>query len=299
MAQTKWIADNIPDQKGKTVIVTGSTSGLGKEASRVLAGKGAKVIMAVRNTVKGESVAEEIRKEFPGAEVEVMKLDLSGLKSVKSFADEFIKQYDRLDILINNAGVMMCPYSKTEDGFEIQMGTNHLGHFALTGHLMPLLKKTKGSRIVATSSMGHRMGNIDFSDMNWEKRKYNTNRAYGDSKLANLYFAYELARKFDGNQNAPMTTAAHPGITATELDRHTRFFRFLNIFFAQKVETGTLPTLRAATDPEANSGDYFGPGGFMETRGYPVKVDSNELSKDVNIARKLWELSEKMTGVSY
>ena len=299
MAKTKWTADDIPDQKGKIIIVTGSTSGLGKEASRVLAGKGAKVIMAVRNTAKGERAAGEIRKEYPGSEVEVMKLDLAGLKSVKSFADEFMKQYDRLDILINNAGVMMCPYSKTEDGFEIQMGTNHLGHFALTGHLMPLLKETQGSRIVATSSMGHRMGNIDFSDMNWEKRKYNTNRAYGDSKLANLYFTYELARKFDGDPNAPMATAAHPGVTTTELARHTPIIRFFNIFFAQKADIGTLPTLRAATDPKTKSGDYFGPKGFMEMKGYPVKVDSNKLSKDVNLARKLWEVSEKMTGVSY
>lgn len=299
MTKTKWTADDIPDQKEKTIIVTGSTSGLGKEASRVLAGKGAKVIMAVRNTAKGERVAEEIRNEFPEAEVEVMKLDLASLKSVKSFADEFMKQYDRLDILINNAGVMMCPYSKTDDGFEIQMGTNHLGHFALTGYLLPLLKETNNSRIVATSSMGHRMGNIDFSDINWEKRKYNTNRAYGDSKLANLYFTYELVRKFDGDSNGPIATAAHPGDTATELARHTPMIRFLNTFFAQNVEKGALPTLRAATDPEAKAGDYFGPDGFMEMRGYPVKVDSNDRSKDVNLARKLWRVSEKMTGVSY
>ncbi len=299
MTKIKWNADNIPEQKGKIIVVTGSTSGLGKEASRVLAGKGAKVIMAVRNIEKGERVTEEIQMEFRDTEVEVMKLDLSSLKSVKSIADEFIKKYDRLDILINNAGVMMCPYSKTEDGFEIQMGTNHLGHFALTGHLMPLLKKTKGSRIVATSSIAHRSGKIDFSDINWEKRKYNTNRAYGDSKLANLYFTYELARKFDGNQDAPVIIAAHPGVTATELTRYSRFFRFFNIFFSQKVEMGTLPTLRAATDPEAKPGDYFGPEGFMEMKGYPVKVESNKLSKDVNIARKLWEISEEMTGVRY
>jgi len=299
MSKTNWTADNIPDQTGKIVIITGSTSGLGKEASRVLAGKGATIIMAVRNTAKGEKVAEEIREEFPGAMVEVMKLDLASLKSVKSFADAFMNQYDQLDILINNAGVMMCPYSKTEDGFEIQMGTNHLGHFALTGHLMPLLKRTNDSRIVATSSMGHRMGNIDFSDINWEKRKYKTNQAYGDSKLANLYFTYELARKFQGAPNAPMATAAHPGATSTELARHSRLIQFFNIFFAQNVEIGTLPTLRAATDPEAKSGDYFGPNGFMEMRGYPVKVDSNELSKDADITRKLWEISEEMTGVSY
>lgn len=297
--KTKWTHNNIPAQKGKIVIITGSTSGLGEEASRVLAGKGAKVILAVRNIEKGNDVAGKIKKDYPGADAEVMKLDLSSLKSVKSFADEFMKKYDRLDILINNAGVMMCPYSKTEDGFEIQMGTNHLRHFALTGHLMPLLKKTKDSRIVATSSVGHRMGNIDFSDINWERRKYKTNRAYGDSKLANLYFAYELVRKLKDDPDAPVVTAAHPGVTATELSRHTPFFQFFNKFFAQHVDKGTLPTLRAATDPEAKPGDYFGPDGFMEAKGYPVKVDSNARSKDESLARKLWEVSEKMTGVSY
>lgn len=194
---------------------------------------------------------------------------------------------------------MMCPYSTTEDGFEIQMGTNHLGHFALTGRLMPLLKKTKDSRVVAISSIGHNMGNIDLSDINWEKRKYNTNRAYGDSKLANLYFTYELARKLEDDNNTPMVVAAHPGVTATELTRHSKFFKFFNIFFSQKVDVGTLPTLRAATDPEAKPGDYFGPKGFRGMKGYPVKVDSNKLSKDVIIARKLWVLSEEMTGVSY
>lgn len=295
----KWTTQDIPDQKGKIIIITGATSGLGKEASRVLAKKGAKVIMAVRNIAKGESVAKELRIEFLGADLEIMKLDLTSLKSVAAFVDEFIRCYDRLDILINNAGVMMCPYSKTEDGFEIQMGTNHLGHFALTGHLMPLLKKTKGSRVVATSSVGHKMGNIDFTDLNWEKREYKTNQAYGDSKIANLYFVYEFARKFKGDKDAPIATVAHPGVTNTELARHTRFLQIFNWFVAQGVDKGTLPTLRAATDPNAQSGDYFGPRGFFETRGYPVKVDSNALSKNEANARKLWKLSEEMTGVRY
>lgn len=299
MTKSKWTAENIPDQTGKTIIITGSTSGLGRESSRVLAGKGASIIMAVRNVDKGERVVKEIKSEFPQAKILVMKLDLGSLKSIATFAGRFSRQFEQLDVLINNAGVMMCPYSKTEDGFEIQMGTNHLGAFALTGHLMPVLRKTKGSRIVATSSMGHRMGNIDLSDLNREKRKYDTNRAYGDSKLANLYFTYELARRLNGGADAPMAVAAHPGATATELARHSRFFRIFNIFFAQKVERGTLPTLRAATDPEAKAGDYYGPDGFMETRGYPVKLDSNVLSKDPVIAQKLWTLSEALTGVRY
>lgn len=299
MSDSKWKIDNIPDQTGKTIIITGATSGLGKEASRVLAGKGAQVVLAIRNTDKAKRVAEEIRNEYLEADLEIMKLDLASLKSVKTFADEFTNKHDRLDILINNAGVMMCPYSKTKDGFEIQMGTNHLGHFALTGHVMPLLEKTEDSRVIATSSVGHRMGDIDFSDINWEDRKYNTNRAYGDSKLANLYFTYELARKSDDNPDWPMPVAAHPGVTKTELDRHTAILRFLNSLFAQTVEKGTLPTLRAATDPNAEPGEYYGPDGFMEMRGYPVKVNSNDLSKDAEKARKLWEISEEMTGVSY
>lgn len=299
MGKSKWTKDNIPSQKGKIVIITGSNTGLGKEASRVLAEKGAEIIMAVRNTSKGEVAAQEIRNELPGAVLKVMKLDLGSLSSIKSFAEQFVRQYDKLDILINNAGVMMCPYAKTEDGFEIQMGTNHLGHFALAGLLMPLLKKTKDSRIVATSSVGHNMGNIDFTDLNWEKRKYNTSRAYGDSKLANLYFTYELARRLKDEPNSPMPVAAHPGVTATDLDRHSRFFRFFNFFVAQKVEIGTLPTLRAATDPNACAGDYYGPANLKGMRGYPQKTDSNLLSKDVVKAQKLWSLSEKLTGIIY
>lgn len=297
MAETKWNSDNIPDQTKRVVIITGATSGLGKEATRVLAGKNASIIMAVRNINKGKVVADEIEKEFSNADITVKELDLTSLTSVRIFADGILKDYQRLDILINNAGIMMCPYSKTQDGFEIQMGTNHLGHFALTGYLMSLLKKTEGSRIVATSSMAHRFGKIDFTDLNWEKRKYNTNKAYGDSKIANLYFTYELARKLNGN--GPMVTAAHPGWTSTDLQRHSGFFSFMNNFMAQGVEMGTLPTLRAAIDPEAKQGDFFGPKGFYEARGYPVKVESNKLSRDNEAAKKLWQLSEEMTGVKY
>jgi NAD(P)-dependent dehydrogenase (short-subunit alcohol dehydrogenase family) len=202
MSKSSWTANNIPNQIGKTIIITGASSGLGKEATKVLAEKNARVIMAVRNTEKAKLIANQISAELPGALVEIRELDLGSLNSIKAFADGIIKDYPALDILINNAGVMMCPYSKTKDGFEIQMGTNHLGHFALTGLLLPLLKSTPGSRIVATSSIAHKTGNINFEDLNWESRKYNTNKAYSDSKLANLYFMYEpvywgisLARK--------------------------------------------------------------------------------------------------------
>jgi NAD(P)-dependent dehydrogenase (short-subunit alcohol dehydrogenase family) len=299
MAKSNWNTENIPDQKGRVVIVTGATSGLGKEAARVLAGKNASVIMAVRNVTKGEGVADGIRQEFPAADVTVRDLDLSSLSSVESFAEGINKDYDRLDILINNAGVMMCPYSKTQDGFEIQMGTNHLGHFALTGQLMPLLEKTDGSRIVATSSAAHNMGNIDFSDINWERRKYNTQKAYGDSKIANLYFTYELARRMNGNGESPLVTAAHPGWTGTDLQRHSGFIRFLNNFLAQGTDIGTLPTLMAAIDPDAQPGDYYGPSRFFEMRGKPVKVESNKRSHNTEAAQRLWEMSEQMTGVSY
>jgi NAD(P)-dependent dehydrogenase (short-subunit alcohol dehydrogenase family) len=299
MAKSNWNTESIPDQKGRVVIVTGATSGLGKEAARVLAGKNASVIMAVRNVEKGEGVADEIRREFPSADVTVRDLDLSSLTSVESFAEGIMKDYDRLDILINNAGVMMCPYSKTQDGFEIQMGTNHMGHFALTGHLMPLLKNTDGSRIVATSSAAHNLGNIDFSDINWENRRYNTQKAYGDSKIANLYFTYELARRLNGNGKSPLVTAAHPGWTGTDLQRHSGVIRFLNNFLAQGTDIGTLPTLRAAVDPDAQPGDYYGPSRFFEMHGKPIKVESNKRSHDTEAAQRLWEMSEQMTGVAY
>ncbi|MEM6502163.1 MAG: oxidoreductase [Cyanobacteria bacterium P01_C01_bin.89] len=299
MAKTKWTADNIPDQTGRRVIVTGSTSGIGKEAARVLAGKNASVIIAARNVQKGEKVADEIRQEFPNADVTVRELDLSELESIAAFSQSILAEFDQLDVLINNAGIMACPYSKTADGFEIQMGTNHFSHFALTGQLLPLLQSTDNSRVVNVSSMAHAMGNIDFSDLSWESRKYNTWRAYGDSKLANLYFTYELARKLEDRDNSLMVTAAHPGWTATELQRHSGSSDFLNRFFAQGVEIGALPTLRAGFDGDAQSGDYFGPSGFMEMRGTPVKVTSNERSQDTEAAEELWKRSEELTGVSY
>jgi NAD(P)-dependent dehydrogenase (short-subunit alcohol dehydrogenase family) len=299
MSKSNWDATNIPDQKDRVAIITGATSGLGKEAARILAGKNSSVIMAVRNVKKGEGVAAEIRKNFPDADVTVREIDLTSLSSVKNFSDRFAEDYDRLDNLINNAGIMFCPYSKTRDGFEVQMGTNHLGHFALTGHLMPLLKKTEGSRIVATSSMAHKTGNIDFSDINWEKRNYKKLQAYADSKIANLYFTYELARKFQNDANAPKVTAAHPGWTGTDLQRHSGIMKFLNTFFSQGTDMGALPTLRAAIDPDAEPGDYFGPSKFFEMHGHPVKVKSNKRSHDEQAAGQLWELSEKLTGVEY
>ncbi len=299
MARSNWTANNIPDLTGKVIIITGSTSGIGKAGAEILAGKNATIVLAVRNTQKGEKVVNEIKGKVPSAKLEVRKLDLSSLKSVQEFAEGFNQNYDRLDVLINNAGVMIPPYGKTEDGFELQMGTNHFGHFALTGQLMPLLKKTEGARIVSTSSVAHRYGDIDFSDLGWESRKYNASRAYSDSKMANIYFMYEFARKYENTPDAPMITASHPGWTGTDLQRHSGLMQFLNIFFGQKPPQGILPSLRAAFDPEARSGDYYGPSGFMEMRGNPKKVDTIALAKDTEKAKRLWDVSEELTGVKY
>ena len=299
MKNKTWGVQDIPEQNDKTIIITGATSGLGKEASRVLAKKNATVIMAVRNTQKAELVATEIRKEYANAKIDIRSLDLDSLDSISSFAKGVLEDYKNLDILINNAGIMMCPYSKTKNGFEIQMGTNHLGPFALTGLLMPLLMSTKNARIISTSSVAHNQGDIDFTDINWEKRKYNTSKAYSDSKLANLYFSYELKRRLENVENPPLVVTAHPGGTKTDLARHSGIFNvFMNLLFLP-VEKGVLSTLRAATDVNAKSGDYYGPGGFMQVRGFPELVQSSKMSHNLTNAKRLWELSEQLTGVQY
>ena len=299
MKKENWNESNIPDQSGKIFIVTGPTSGLGKESVKVLVRKNATVIMAARNIKKAESVANEILEENKNAKIDIEELDLSSLESVKNFSQLIIKKYKSLDCLINNAGIMACPYSKTQDGFEIQMGTNHLGHFALTGQLISLLKKTPNSRVVNVSSIAHTSGNIDFDDLNWEKRKYRTWSAYSDTKLANLYFTYELSRKLGKDKGSPIILASHPGWTATELQRYSGVANFMNIFLGQKVNIGALGGLRAATDLTAKSNDYFGSPSMGGMKGYPVLVKSNELSYNIDNAKKLWKLSEELTGVSY
>lgn len=296
MANKPWSTDDIPTQKGRISVVTGSTSGIGKETARVLAQKQSTVILAVRNVSKGEKVAAEIRADYPGADVSVMQLDLSSLQSIQAFSSQFLATFDRLDLLINNAGVA-CPYAKTDDGFEILMGTNHLGHFALVGHLLETLKKTPNSRVVVVSAGAHKSSKIDLDDLNWEKRKYSNFTAYADSKLANLYFAYELKRRLKSEGDNPMVTAAHPGWTTSELQRGV--VKFLNIFFGQSKEMGALPTLRAAIDESASSGDFFGPQDFFELHGAPIKVESSKQSHDVDAARKLWTQSEELTGMKY
>ena len=299
MKKENWNESNIPDQSGKIFIVTGPTSGLGKESVKVLVRKNATVIMAARNINKAESVANEILEENKNAKIDIEELDLSSLESVKNFSHLIIKKYKSLDCLINNAGIMACPYSKTKDGFEIQMGTNHLGHFALTGQLISLLKKTPNSRVVNVSSIAHTSGNIDFDDLNWEKRKYRTWSAYSDTKLANLYFTYELSSKLEEDKGNPIILASHPGWTATDLQRYSGVANFMNIFLGQKVNIGALGGLRAATDSTVKSNDYFGSPSMGGMKGYPVLVKSNELSYNTDNAKKLWKLSEELTGVIY
>ena len=294
----RWTTENIPGLKGKTALITGSNTGIGYEAALAMAGKGAEVILAVRNTGKGEAAASRIKAAHPDADVKVRELDLGSLESVKAFAESFVKDYKSLDFLINNAGVMMPPYGKTKDGFELQWGTNHLGHFSLTGLLMPLLVKTSGARIVNVSSTAHKFGKINLEDLNSES-SYDKSRAYGQSKLANLLFTYELQRKLEAAGLDIRVTAAHPGWTVTDLQRHSGTARFLNPVFGQKANMGALPTLRAAIDDSANGGDYFGPGGFMEMRGTPVEVKSNARSHDRDVARRVWEISEESTGVKF
>jgi NAD(P)-dependent dehydrogenase (short-subunit alcohol dehydrogenase family) len=301
----RWTQSDMPDQQGRTAIVTGGNSGIGYETALVLAGKNARVILAVRNMNKGEEAARNIRQRYPQALVTVMTLDLSDLKSVRAFAQNFLIQSDRLDLLINNAGVMALPKRKTTDGFEMQFGTNHLGHFALTGLLLPVLKKTSGARVVTVSSAMHMSGDIHFDDLQWE-RKYQRWGAYSQSKLANLLFAYELQRKFETAGINAISMGCHPGFAATNLQTagpimEGSTFRLwlmkMGNVFAQSQEMGALPVLFAAAVPEINGCDYTGPAKGMS--GYPGKVKSNAKSYDEALAKKLWTVSEELTGVVY
>jgi NAD(P)-dependent dehydrogenase (short-subunit alcohol dehydrogenase family) len=295
---TKWTLDNMPDQTGRIAIVTGANTGIGFETAAALAAKNATVVMACRSRQKAEDAMARIRERTPNAKLELIELDLASLASVERFVEAFREQHDRLDLLINNAGVMVPPLGHTENGFELQFGCNHLGHFALTGRLLDLLEATDGARVVNVSSMAHRQGKMDFDNLNAEKG-YRAMPAYGQSKLANLLFTFELQRRLDAKGSLVKATASHPGWTGTDLQRHSGLFRFLNTFFAQTPPMGALPTLRAATDPNAEGGDYFGPKGFYEMRGYPKKVGTTPAARNELDARRLWEVSENLTGVSY
>jgi len=303
MSHPAWTLSAIPHQSGRVAVVTGATSGTGFEAARVLAQRGARVILACRDLGKAEAALRRIREAHPGAQVEAQLLDLASLQSVRQAATSLAGRLDRLDLLINNAGVMIPPYGKTEDGFESQIGTNHLGHFAFTGLLLERLLATPGSRIVTMSSNAHRMGRIQFEDLHWE-RGYRPWAAYGQSKLANLLFAYGLQRRLAREDAATVSVAAHPGWARTDLQRHMGWVRWLKAtgiegLLSQDALGGALPLLRAATDPAVRGGEYFGPSGFQEFKGAPVRVESNALSHDADLQQRLWQLSERCTGVTY
>jgi NAD(P)-dependent dehydrogenase (short-subunit alcohol dehydrogenase family) len=302
----QWTQNDIPNLTGRVIIVTGANSGIGFEAAKELARKGAQTILACRSMDKAQTALDQILAEIPTAKAEIMQLDLANQKSIRQLADAFKAKYDRLDVLTNNAGVMWTPYSKTKDGFETQFGTNHLGHFALTGLLIDHLLKTPRARVVNVSSLGHRAGVMDFDNLMFEGGKgYSRHGAYSRSKLANLLFTYELQRKFDAINADAIAAAAHPGGTSTNLSRHVedrwyfRALRPLMELIAQSAAMGALPTLRAAVDPEVKGGQYYGPGGFREYRGYPVLVQSNGASHNLEDAKRLWEVSEELTGVTY
>ena len=298
----KWTAADVPDQSGRVAIVTGANSGLGYDTAALLADKGARVVLAVRNLDKGKEAADRIKKASPTATVELQELDLTSLDSVRKAADELRATYPRIDLLINNAGVMyVASRETTKDGFEMQFGTNHLGHFALTGLLLDNILPVEGSRVVTVSSVGHRiLARIHFEDPQFE-RKYNRVEAYGQSKLSNLLFTYDLQRRLTAKGAPTVALAAHPGFSDTELMRHLPSFipEFAWKPFTQPADKGALPTLRAATDPGAQGGQYYGPDGLGETRGNPKVVASSAQSHNEDIQRRLWTMSEELTGVTY
>jgi len=296
----KWTTSDIPGQPGRVAVITGANTGLGYETAAALAAKGAHVVLAVRDLDKGKNAATMITQRVPGASVALQELDLTSLDSIRAAAEQLRTDHDHIDLLINNAGVMFTPKSTTKDGFELQFGTNHLGHFAITGLLLDRVLAVGGSRVVTVSSIGHRSGRIRFDDLQW-KRGYSRMGAYGQSKLANLLFTYELQRRLTGTNT--IAVAAHPGASRTELARNTppsiRVITGLFELISQDAAMGALPTLRAATDPGVLGGQYFGPGGFAELRGYPKVVASNARSHDVDLQKRLWAVSEELTGVGY
>ncbi|MCE7743687.1 MAG: SDR family NAD(P)-dependent oxidoreductase [Candidatus Heimdallarchaeota archaeon] len=303
----KWTAKNIPDLSGKVIIVTGANSGLGFEDAKAFARKGAKTILACRNMEKAHKALVKIKSKFPEAQAEIMQIDLGSLNSIKKFIAEFNERFDLLDVLVNNAGIMRVPYQKTVDGFESQVGINHLGHFALTGLLFDILAKTKNSRVVNVSSFGHKYGDMDFDKFLYEEGKvYSRSKAYGRSKLANLLFTYELDRRLKKANLDVLAVASHPGFSNTAMADHmyggiVKFLRTPFGFLLQSAAKGALPTIRAAVDPKAKGGEYFGIKGLFgsELRGRPVIVKSSRKSHNIEVAKKLWEISEELTGIRF
>ncbi|WP_254830961.1 oxidoreductase [Haloglomus salinum] len=309
---SQWTTAEMPDQTGRTVVVTGANTGLGKEAARTFAARGADVVLACRSEAKARDAKADIEAEDPDGSLTVLELDLADLDSVRTFADAFTDAFDDLHVLCNNAGVMAIPRRETTDGFETQFGVNHLGHFALTGHLLDPLRESGAeeapARVVTMSSGIHERGRIDFDDLHGE-RSYDRWDAYAQSKLANLLFAYELDRRLQAADAPVESLAAHPGYAATDLQRRgpemmgstlrTVGMKLANAVLAQPAEQGVLPLLYAATMPDASGGEYYGPGGLANMRGAPDRQRSSKRSYEVGTAYRLWSVSEAQTGVGY
>jgi NAD(P)-dependent dehydrogenase (short-subunit alcohol dehydrogenase family) len=303
---THWTTSDIPDQSGRTAVVTGANSGLGFITARELARHGARVVMTARDPARGADALRRLHEDVPDADVELRELDLADLASVRSFAAELTASNPTLDLLINNAGVMAIPRRETTDGFEMQFGTNHLGHFALTGLLLPTLVDVAGARIVTVSSNAHKTGKIRFDDLQREQ-SYSRWPTYSQSKLANLLFAFELQRRLSAIDAPAISLAAHPGTASTNLVApgaegsrlKERVMRLGVRIIGQSDEQGALPQLYAATAPDVHGGEYYGPSGFGESRGYPKRVTSTSTSRDPELAARLWSISQDLTGVRY
>ena len=293
----KWTAADIGDQSGRVAIVTGANRGIGLPTAGELSRHGAHVVMACRSVERARAAASRIDSGARTGGVVVMELDLADLASVRGFAEQFRRRFDRLDLLINNAGVMLPPLSRTADGFEAQLGTNHLGHFALTARLLDMLRGTAGSRVVTVASTGHRFAAIDFDDLQWEARRYQPIRAYFESKLANLLFTCELQRRFDRAGMQSLAVAAHPGWTGTDLLRFSRILLWLSSILAMRPSQGALPTLYAATAADVQPGGYYGPDGFAQIWGHPGQVRSSPGSRDPSMAARLWAVSEELVNL--
>jgi NAD(P)-dependent dehydrogenase (short-subunit alcohol dehydrogenase family) len=304
MTQVKWTAAAMTPQAGKTALITGANSGIGYQTARELARHGARVLLGVRDAAKGEAARGRILAESPQAQVAVVPLDMASLASIRGFAGEFVASGSRLDVLVNNAGVMALPKrEQTVDGFERQFGTNHLGHFALTGLLVPALLRAEAPRVVTVASLAHRNGKMEWDNLESEK-SYSPWGAYNMSKLANVLFARELDHRAREAHGKLLSVAVHPGISVTNIagpgsDFKSRFMRLFGRFMFQNDEMGALPTLYAAIAPEVQGAQYIGPGGFAEMGGYPKVVQPRPHALDEQAGQRLWQVSEELTGVVY
>ena len=296
----KWTLAEMPRLDDRLAVVTGANRGLGLEISAGLAAAGATVVMACRDAGKAQAAAALVRQRAPQARLELMSLDLADLASVRRFAQEFGARFPRLDLLVNNGSAIMVPLGKTRDGFETHIGTNHLGHFALTGLLLERLRAAPAARVVNTSSMAHKLTKgLNLDDLHFERRPYKEMDAYGQSKLASLSYSFELDRRLRRAGSTPLSVAAHPGWSNTNPDKGSALMRWSNALMAQPAAMGALPTLYAAAAPGVRGGEYFGPGGLKELRGHPAPAASSEQARDPALAARLWALSEQLTGIKY